>query len=131
MTSPEIYVVMFRADWCAPCKVVEPALHDALNQLRDPGIEHLTIDITTPARSEISAHKAFDRRIVRQYNDWMGITGFAAIIDGDTKTTMGCVNISYDRPSMVTHIRNLKNLAVSNQQTIDTTCPGPNPKIRH
>jgi len=24
--SPDLYVVMFRADWCAPCKVVEPTI---------------------------------------------------------------------------------------------------------
>jgi len=97
----ELYVVMFRADWCAPCKIVEPSIAQALSILRDPTIESLTIDITTPTHSEISAHKAFDRNIVQQYNSWLGV-------------------------DMATHIRNLKTYAVVDQVAADFTCPEPN-----
>jgi len=123
---PAMYVVMFRADWCAPCKIVEPNITRALNTLRDPSIEYVTFDITDPGRSELSAHRAFDRQIVPQYNSWMGVTGFAAIIDGDTKRTLGCVNMMYDAESTAMHIRNLKTYAVSNQPSMDFTCPEPN-----
>lgn len=126
MRTPDVYVVMFKADWCAPCKVVEPNLRQALGQLRDPGIEYLEIDISNPGLSEIGAHKAFDRNIVAQYNGWLGVTGFAAIIDGDTKRTLGCVNMLYDVQSTATHIRNLKTFAVANQPSFDTTCPARN-----
>lgn len=122
----DLYVVMFRADWCGPCKIVEPAIDRALAELNDPSIEYVTIDITTPNRSEIGAHKAFDREIVPQYNSWMGVTGFAAIIDADTKRTLGCVNMVYDAAAMKMHIRNLKTYAVSNQSVQDLTCPDPN-----
>jgi len=94
--------------------------------LRDPSIEYVTFDITDPGRSELSAHRAFDRQIVPQYNSWMGVTGFAAIIDGDTKRTLGCVNMMYDAESTAMHIRNLKTYAVSNQPSMDFTCPEPN-----
>ncbi len=121
-----MYVVMFRADWCGPCKIVEPKLSQAQNNLRDPGIEFITVDITTPERSERGAHKVFDRNIVAQYNQWYGVTGFAAIIDADTKNTLGCINMMYDAQSMASHIRNLKTYALANQSTIDITCPAPN-----
>lgn len=124
---PELYVVMFRADWCGPCKIVEPNLGSALSILRDPSIELVEIDITTPHLSEQSAHKAFDRNIVGQYNGWMGVTGFAAIIDADTKNTLGCVNMTYDADLMARHIKNLKAYAVANQSSFDMTCPAPNP----
>ena len=124
--TPEMYVVMFRADWCGPCKVVEPKLDNALRGLGDPSIEYVIIDITTPERSEISAHRAFDRNIVSQYNSWMGVTGFAAIIDADTKQTLGCINMVYDTSAMMMHIRNLKTYAVSNQPVQDVMCPEPN-----
>jgi len=114
------------ARWCAPCKVVEPNIAQALNTLRDPSIEYVTFDITDPARSELSAHRAFDRQLVSQYNSWMGVTGFAAIIDADTKQTLGCVNMMYDAQSTAMHIRNLKTYAVSNQPSMDFTCPEPN-----
>jgi len=122
----EMYVVMFRADWCGPCKIVEPNIDRALSKLADTQIEYITIDITTPARSERGAHLAFDRNIVPQYNSWMGVTGFAAIIDADTKRTLGCVNMVYDAGAMAMHIKNLKTYAVSNQVTQDVTCPEPN-----
>jgi len=124
--TPELYVVMFRADWCAPCKIVEPNVSQALNTLRDPSIEYVTIDISNPNLSEISAHYAFDRQIVPQYNRWLGVTGFAAIIDATTKTTLGCVNMQYSPNDMATHIRNLKTYALANQAAVDFTCPDAN-----
>lgn len=124
--SPEVYVVMFRADWCGPCKIIEPKISQALQSLNDPKIEYVTIDISNPMVSEVSAHAAFDRNIVAQYNRWLGVTGFAAIVDGDTKETLGCVNMMYDVPAMTAHIKNLKTFAMSNQKAFDLTCPEPN-----
>jgi thiol-disulfide isomerase/thioredoxin len=128
--GPEIYVVFFSADWCGPCKIVEPNLRQALGILRDHEIERVDIDISTPGNSEIGAHAAFDRNIVRQYNTWLGVTGFAVIIDADTKNTLGCVNMMYDANSMAMHIRNLKTYAVANKTSFDLTCPEPNNAVR-
>lgn len=124
--ATDVYVVMFRADWCPPCKVVEPRLSTALENMRDPSIEYVNIDISDSVRIEASAHRAFDRQIVKQYNSWYGATGFAAVIDADTKTTLGCVNIQYSTQDMVTHIRNLKSYAVANAAITNLTCPEPN-----
>ena len=124
--EPELYVVMYRADWCPPCKVVEPALDGALTTLADREIEYVTIDISNPGLSELGAHAAFDRNIVPQYNRWLGLTGFAAIIDASTKTTLGCVNMLYDQAAMTTHIRNLKTYALADQPSFDLTCPEAN-----
>lgn len=126
--TPDVYVVMFRADWCAPCKIVEPRLADALRTIRDPRIEYVNIDISA-GQGDWNAHTVFDRGIVQQYNDWLGITGFAAIIDGDTKRTLGCVNMNYDTGAMTTHIRNLQNQAKRNSHSFDMTCPKPNKRV--
>ena len=126
LPAPELYVVMFRADWCAPCKVVEPRLQAVLDDLDDAEVEYVLIDISTPAHGEVGAHAAFDREIVPQYNRWLGLTGFAAVVDATTKQTLGCVNMLYDRASMAAHIRNLKTHAVADQPSLDITCPPPN-----
>lgn len=126
--TPDVYVVMFRADWCAPCKIVEPALGQALQTLGDPGIEYVNIDISR-GNGDLNAHTVFDRGLVKQYNSWMGVTGFAAIIDGDTKRTLGCVNMTYDTQSMAMHIKNLKTYAVANAESFDVTCPEPNTPV--
>ncbi len=122
---PDMYVVMFRADWCAPCKVVEPNLQQALTMLDDPSIQYINIDITDSLRSERSAHLAFDAAISSQYNQWYGLTGFAAIIDADTKNTLGCVTLIYDADTMARHIKNLKSYALANRTNFDITCPEP------
>ena len=125
-SQPELYVVMFRADWCAPCKVVEPRLDGALRSLGDASIEPVTFDISDPGLGEVAAHRAFDREIVPQYNRWLGLTGFAAIIDATSKQTLGCVTMLYDEASMATHIRNLKTYAVRDAESFDITCPEAN-----
>ena len=125
IATPDVYVVMFRADYCAPCKIVEPALGQALNNLADPRIEYVHIDIGA-GNGERNAHLVFDRGLVQQYNMWLGVTGFAAIIDGDTKQTLGCVNMTYDAGSMAMHIRNLQGAAQQNQPSFDLTCPEAN-----
>lgn len=126
--TPDVYVVMFSADWCAPCRIVEPRLNEALLNLRDPGIEYVNINISR-GNGDVNAHTVFDRGIVSQYNTWLGVTGFAAIIDADTKRTLGCVNMNYDASSMTMHIKNLKSLAQSNGTSFDMTCPEPNNPI--
>jgi thiol-disulfide isomerase/thioredoxin len=125
VATPDVYVVMFRADYCAPCKVVEPALSQALSRLSDPRIEYVHIDIGA-GNGELNAHAVFDRGIVEQYNMWLGVTGFAAIIDGDTKRTLGCINMQYDASSMAMHIRSLQTIAQQNQPNFDLTCPEAN-----
>lgn len=124
-STPDVYVVMFRADYCAPCKVVEPALNQALNTLADPRIEYVHIDVGA-GNGERNAHLVFDRGIVPQYNMWLGVTGFAAIIDGSTKQTLGCINMTYDAGSMTMHIRNLQAAAQQDQVSFDLTCPAAN-----
>ena len=126
--TPDVYVVMFRADWCAPCKIVEPRLEQALNNLRDPRIEYVYIDIGS-GQGDMNAHTVFDRGLVPQYNMWMGVTGFAAIIDGDTKQTMGCVNMNYETADMAAHIRALQSQAQRNAPAFDLTCPEANNPI--
>jgi thiol-disulfide isomerase/thioredoxin len=123
--TPDVYVVMFRADYCAPCKVVEPALSQALNSIADPRIEYVHIDIGA-GNGERNAHMVFDRGLVQQYNMWLGVTGFAAVVDGDTKKTLGCVNMTYDAGSMAMHIKNLQAAAQKNQSSFDLTCPAAN-----
>ena len=118
---PDVYVVFFSADWCGPCQILQPKLEEALRRLGDPKIEYLNIDITGGRNANYNANAVFDRGIVSQYNNWLGVTGFAAIIDGDTKNTLGCVNITYDTASMASHIDNLKSLAKNNQRSIDLT----------
>ena len=61
--EPRLYVVNFTADWCPNCKILDPALAEALSSLGIPmdgdskekkapiPIRHIELDLTNPARS--------------------------------------------------------------------------------
>ncbi len=104
---------------------MEPSLDRALQQLNDPSLQLINIDTTNAATSEAAAYTAFNANVVQQYNQWLGLTGFAVMIDADTKNTLGCVNMTYGPDMMATHIANLKGLALSNTPNFDITCPAP------
>jgi len=123
--QPVMKIVKFRAEWCGPCKIMEPALDRALQSLGDPSLQLINIDTTNAVTSEAAAYTAFNSDIVQQYNQWLGLTGFAVMIDADTKNTLGCINMTYSADLMATHIANLKGLAVSNTPNFDITCPAP------
>lgn len=128
--QPDMYVVMFRADWCGACKYVEPTLQQARHIVGDSKIEFINFDTTDPTRSERSAYKALERGITPQFNGWSGVTGFAMIIDADTKRTLGCVGARNDSNSMALAIRNYKSYALSNTPKVADGCPAPNYAIR-
>ena len=125
-SRPELYVVMYHADWCGPCKVVNPALNTALTKMADPQVEFVLMDMTNPTSQEASAYRALSRNIVGQYNGWHGVTGFAAVIDASTKNTLGCVDMKYSPDDMATHIGYLKQQALVDNPPLNLTCPSYN-----
>ncbi len=94
--SPDVYVVKFRSNDCQTCLVMENQLSSALSMVASSKVEEVTLDSSNALQWEKSAHTAFDRNIVPQFNKWIGLTGFAAIIDGKTGRTIGCVSEKTD-----------------------------------
>ncbi len=107
---PDIYVVKFRADDCAACKIMEAQLDDALGMVKSNKVELVTIDSTTPLKWEASAHKAFDRNFVPQFNNWVGLTGFVAVIDRQSRQTIGCVSDNQNKFKIANFIKSAANL---------------------
>jgi thiol-disulfide isomerase/thioredoxin len=121
---PEIYVVMFRSDWCGmPCNRVEPKLDRALKSLNDPSIQFITIDITDQNHAKRSSSVAKENGINSQYNQWYGTLGFAAIINAYTKQTLGCINMTYEADAMANTIKELKAYSGTNEPTTNKICP--------
>lgn len=93
---PDIYVVKFRADDCANCAVMENKLDTAMRMVRSAKVELVTIDTSNALKWEVSAHTAFDRNFTQQYNKWAGLTGFVAVIDRQSRRTIGCISDNAD-----------------------------------
>jgi len=127
-SSPDAYVVKFRADGDAKTQALESELSTAL-AIAGANVEEVTIDTSNAARWEKSAHEAFDRDIVPVFNKWVGLPGFAAVVDAKSKRVIGCVNGEFDANSMAKELRKMTAQAsgqafMSNASTRRTTqCP--------
>lgn len=126
--SPDVYVVKFRADTDAKSQTLDAQLSSAI-AIAGANVEEVTIDTTNAARWEKSAHTAFDHDIVPVFNKWVGLPGFAAIVDAKSKRVLGCVNASFDANTMAAEIRKMSKKAagsayLSNASTrVSTQCP--------
>lgn len=101
--APDVYVVNFKNEKNAESQRLDAQLYSALSMV-DRKVEHVVIDTTTAARWEKGAHEAFDRDIVPVFNKWVGLPGFAAIVDARSKNILGCVNGNFNATEMARHI---------------------------
>ncbi|MBL4869733.1 MAG: hypothetical protein JKX72_02130 [Robiginitomaculum sp.] len=114
-SNADVYVVTFRADDCQTCGALESQLKSAMSMVNSPSVEQVTIDTTNALQWEKSAHTAFDRNIVPQFNKWVGKTGFVAIVDAKTQTTIGCVSAKHDVYKMANFIKSAAGLPSDRQ----------------
>ena len=128
-TSPDVYVVNFRKDGNTESAKLDRELYPAI-AMSGTSAEEVTIDISNAAKWEKGAHEAFDRDIVPVFNKWVGLPGFAAIVDAKSKRVLGCVNGTFDASEIAEQIRKMSAQAngqgfVSNAstRTKTTQCP--------
>ena len=127
--SPDVYVVNFRNDKNAESQALDARLSSALVGI-GVNAEHVVIDTSNAAKWEKGAHEAFDREIVPVFNKWVGLPGFAAIVDAKTKRVIGCVNSQFNSGEIASEIRRMAQRAsgagyMSNASTRikSTQCP--------
>ena len=104
--SPDVYVVNFRNDKNTESQVLDTQLSTAL-ALVGGNAEEVVIDTSTAAKWEKGAHEAFDRNIVPVFNQWVGLPGFAAVVDADAKRIIGCVNSQFNANEMAREIEKM------------------------
>ena len=109
-TSPHVYVVNFRNDTNAESQLLDSQLASAMAQIGG-NAEEVIIDTSTAAKWEKGAHEAFDRNIVPVFNQWVGLPGFAAIVDANTKRVIGCVNGKFSASEMAREISKMSSRA--------------------
>ena len=104
--SPDVYVVNFRNAQDNNSARLDGQLASAL-AISGVNAEEVVIDTSTAAKWEKGAHEAFDRDIVPVFNQWVGLPGFAAIVDAKSKRVIGCVNGSFSANEMADQIRHM------------------------
>lgn len=108
--SPDVYVVNFRNDTNVDSQLLDSQLASAMAQIGG-NAEEVVIDTSTAAKWEKGAHEAFDRNIVPVFNQWVGLPGFAAIVDANTKRVIGCVNGQFSASEMAREIQKMTSKA--------------------
>lgn len=90
--AADVTIVKFQSNDCASCVAVDSQLNSAISMAGAQNVEAVTIDSSNALKWEVSAHSAFDKNVVPQFNKWVGLTGFAAVVDSKTQRTLGCIN---------------------------------------
>ena len=127
--SPDVYVVNFRNAEDNNSARLDGQLASAL-AISGVNAEEVVIDTSTAAKWEKGAHDAFDRDIVPVFNQWVGLPGFAAVVDAKSKRVIGCVNSTFSANEMADKIRQMAStpsgsayLSRASVSTKTTRCP--------
>ncbi|MEL6686938.1 MAG: hypothetical protein AAFP97_04885 [Pseudomonadota bacterium] len=104
--SPDVYVVNFRHAEDASSQQLNAQLPDVL-RMAEVNAEEVIIDTTTAAKWTKAAHDAFNRDIVPVFNKWVGLPGFAAVVDADSKSIIGCLTPRADADTLARELRNM------------------------
>lgn len=104
--APDVYVVNFRHADDTKSQQMSGQLSTAL-QIAQVNAEEVVIDTTTAAKWEKSAHDAFNRNIVPVFNKWVGLPGFAAVVDAKSKTVIGCLDATRSASDMANDIKTM------------------------
>lgn len=86
--KPQVVGLLFYADWCASCKVLDPKLDEVKKQLMDEPIYFTRMDMTddrTKKQSEMLAEWVGLGEIYREHAPK---TGFMLLIDPQTKKVL-------------------------------------------
>lgn len=84
--QPKLYSILFYADWCPSCKILDPKLEQARvkAELDQKPVLFVRFDLTnadTTAQSELLAERLGLSRILAQN---AGRTGYAMLVDAET-----------------------------------------------
>jgi len=130
-SNPDVYVVNFRNNADAKSQQLDQALPSAV-AMAGVNAEEVVIDTSNAAKWEKGAHEAFDRDIVPVFNQWVGLPGFAAIVDADSKQVIGCVNSTFQADEIAAELKKMaakaKGKAFTSNASISsktTKCPAP------
>ncbi|MEM1264112.1 MAG: thioredoxin domain-containing protein [Pseudomonadota bacterium] len=87
----ELYAVLYYADWCPSCKVLDPALERAKNSadLNNAPVLFVRLDLTNKKTKAQSALLADALGISEHLAANGGKTGYAVLIDADTGDAKG------------------------------------------
>ncbi len=127
--QPVVRAVLFRADWCPNCHVLEPEFDKALRAVADQPIEEVVLDFTNSQTWDESVNRALDHDVVSVYNGYAPSTGFVVLVAADTGEPIDCLDrrFSYElmAETMRRAVQRVHNQPRGKRSAQSALCPTP------
>ncbi|MEM1055393.1 MAG: thioredoxin domain-containing protein [Bacteroidota bacterium] len=90
----EVLALVFAADWCSACKVLDPKLRAAQASLEDLPVTFVTLDQTDADARRQAAASAREGGYTEVYSAHEGKTGFVLLVHAQTQEVLGRITSS-------------------------------------
>lgn len=105
--KPEVLGVLYYADWCGSCKILEPELDAARidSELDTDAILFVRLDLTDATTSYQAELLANQLDLGGLYTENGGATGYMVLVDAETKEVISRVTTSSDSTEITSIIK--------------------------
>ena len=91
--KPKLLALLFRADWCPDCKVLEPQYKPLQNRFDKEHVLFASFDFTNDETTKEARNLATRLGVEPIYDQFRGITGIALLVDPSTNAIVGEITI--------------------------------------
>ena len=103
--EPKVLAVVFAADWCGACKVLDPKFEAVKPSLDELPLEVVTLDFTDNGTRSASARTAAAHGVRDVFDANAGRTGFILLVDADSQEVLGRILHTDSRAQMRQKVR--------------------------
>ncbi|GAB5535957.1 MAG: hypothetical protein Rubg2KO_22060 [Rubricoccaceae bacterium] len=104
--DPAIYAVVFSAEWCGKCKVLEPKLMPVMqSMMEDEDVQFVMLDFTDRETTAAAEYTASSLDLAEVYDDNKGKTGFVLLIRADSGEVLDTILSNDDTRSIRSKIQ--------------------------
>lgn len=104
--QPEVLGVLFYADWCGSCKVLDPAIQKARGKsdLDNAPVLFVRLDLTDATRRYQASLMASALGLGDFYEKNAGATGFMLLVDAETKEVISRLTKTMDAAAITNEV---------------------------
>ncbi len=105
--KPEVYGILFYADWCGSCKILDPAIQKARGQsdLDNEPVLFLRLDLTDATRRYQAGLMANALGLGEFFDRNAGATGFLLLVDAESGEIIKRLTKTMDAKSITEEVR--------------------------
>ena len=99
--GPKGYGILFYADWCGSCKILDPKYQSAKKGFSKKDIEFIKLDMTNPETRKASEAKLKEKGLDSILKTYGYGTGFALVYDAQKQEVVETVTKTHDVEDIV------------------------------